>query len=210
LNRSTRDFSDEERLMLQILHPHIIQGYRTSRLFSSISEAMATKGRGYLIADETGHVHFATDTALGWLREYFPEDQVVRLPNLLRDWLKSRAHGVSADRRLNTTLTEFSVERRGKRLSIQCISPFECSEYRLVLTEDIEQGDASRLEKLGLTKREAEVLLWVSQGKRNCEIGTILGTRERTIYKHLERVFAKLNVETRTAAAQKAFEVLHG
>jgi DNA-binding CsgD family transcriptional regulator len=206
-NRSTRDFSDEERLMLQILRPHIVQAYRTSTLFSSLSETMATQGRGYLIADQAGHIRFATDAVFGWLREYFVEENGARLPTPLMDWLKSRRQGLSTDR-LATPLREFCIERGEKRLTIQCISPVESTEYRLVLTEAVDQGDASPLETLGLTKREAEVLLWVSRGKRNSEIGLILGTRERTIYKHLERVFAKLSVETRTAAANIVFEHL--
>ena len=68
--------------------------------------------------------------------------------------------------------------------------------------------DAQPLQVLGLTKREAEVLLWVSEGKRNTEIAQILGTRSRTISKHLEKIFVKLGVETRTAAANMAFELL--
>jgi DNA-binding CsgD family transcriptional regulator len=63
---------------------------------------------------------------------------------------------------------------------------------------------------LGLTKREAEVLLWVSQGKTNPEIATILEIKPKTITKHLERVFQKLGVETRTSAANVAREILRG
>ena len=57
-----------------------------------------------------------------------------------------------------------------------------------------------------LTAREAEVLYWVVQGKTNRDIGEILGTSPRTVHKHLEHVFGKLGVETRTAAAGLAFE----
>ena len=55
-----------------------------------------------------------------------------------------------------------------------------------------------------LTAREAEVLYWVVKGKINRDIGDILGTSPMTVKKHLERVFAKLGVETRTAAAAMA------
>ncbi len=60
----------------------------------------------------------------------------------------------------------------------------------------------------GLTPREAEVLLWVAQGKTNPDVATILGTRPSTVRTHLERVFAKLGVETRHAAGLRAIEVL--
>lgn len=55
-----------------------------------------------------------------------------------------------------------------------------------------------------LTPREAEVLFWVIKGKTNRDIGEILGTSPRTANKHLEHVFEKLGVETRTAAANMA------
>jgi DNA-binding NarL/FixJ family response regulator len=61
---------------------------------------------------------------------------------------------------------------------------------------------------LGLTPRVAEVLLWVAQGKTNADIATILGISEWTVKKHVLEIFEKLGVETRTAAALRAIEVL--
>lgn len=55
-----------------------------------------------------------------------------------------------------------------------------------------------------LTPREREVLGWVAAGKTNGQIAEILGTMPRTIAKHLERIYEKLGVETRTAAAMRA------
>jgi DNA-binding NarL/FixJ family response regulator len=55
-----------------------------------------------------------------------------------------------------------------------------------------------------LTAREGEVLLWVSRGKTNRDIADILGMSPRTVNKHLEHIFEKLGVETRTAAAAAA------
>lgn len=64
------------------------------------------------------------------------------------------------------------------------------------------------LEVLGLTPREAEVLLWVAQGKSNADVGSILGMAEKTVKKHLTTIFEKLGVESRTAAALSAIETL--
>jgi DNA-binding CsgD family transcriptional regulator len=62
--------------------------------------------------------------------------------------------------------------------------------------------------RFGLTPREAEVLIWVAQGKTNPEVATILGIRPYTVRTHLERIFVKLGVETRHAAGLLAIEVL--
>lgn len=64
------------------------------------------------------------------------------------------------------------------------------------------------LESLGLTPREAEVLLWVAQGKGNRDIALLLDISEATAKRHLLHIFEKLGVETRTAAALRAIEVL--
>ena len=62
--------------------------------------------------------------------------------------------------------------------------------------------------RLGLTPREAEVLLWTAQGKTNVEIGTILGMSDLTVKQHLGHVFEKLGVEGRQPATLCALEVL--
>jgi DNA-binding NarL/FixJ family response regulator len=67
---------------------------------------------------------------------------------------------------------------------------------------------AKPLEALGLTPREAEVLLWVAQGKANSEIATILGCAENTVKVHLARIFEKLGFENRNSATVRALEVL--
>lgn len=67
---------------------------------------------------------------------------------------------------------------------------------------------APLVEKLGLTSREAETLLWVAQGKSNADIGSILGNSEKTVKKIMGNIFEKLGLESRTAAALRAVEVL--
>jgi len=74
-----------------------------------------------------------------------------------------------------------------------------------VLREENERANTEALmTAFRLTQREAEVLHWVTLGKTNKDIGDILGTSPRTVNKHLEHVFEKLGVETRTAAANLA------
>jgi DNA-binding CsgD family transcriptional regulator len=63
-------------------------------------------------------------------------------------------------------------------------------------------------QKLGLTPREAEVLLWVAQGKTNGDVAIICGAAEKTIKRHLTHVFEKLGVEGRNAASLRALEIL--
>lgn len=82
-------------------------------------------------------------------------------------------------------------------------------EYLLVLREDNHDADIASLgAAYRLTTRESEVLFWVSKGKTNKDIAEILRMSPRTANKHLEHVFEKLGVETRTAAANLALSRL--
>jgi DNA-binding CsgD family transcriptional regulator len=71
-----------------------------------------------------------------------------------------------------------------------------------LLLEERAHTSGRTLEAVSLTPREAEVLKWVAQGKTNLDIANILAIRPRTVSKHLERIFMKLGVENRTAAAK--------
>ncbi|WP_116610449.1 response regulator transcription factor [Paraburkholderia unamae] len=86
----------------------------------------------------------------------------------------------------------------------------EPGEWIVILKETDDTVHRNALaEHFALTAREAEVLLWVSRGKTNRDIGDILGMAARTVNKHLEHLFRKLHVETRAAAAALAIKTLN-
>ena len=69
--------------------------------------------------------------------------------------------------------------------------------------------DVSRLQSgLNITSREAEVLLWVSYGKSNSDISDVLTISPRTVQKHLEHIYEKIGVETRSSAAAVAIKMI--
>ena len=92
--------------------------------------------------------------------------------------------------------------RGAKRLSLVLHESSGDDGWLVVMRE---ASDAAIVEAMTqafrLTSREAEVLYWVVKGKTNRDIGDILGMSPATVKKHLEHVFEKLGVETRTAAA---------
>ena len=69
-------------------------------------------------------------------------------------------------------------------------------------------SSSSPLTRLGVSAREADILLWVAQGKTNFETGKILDISAGTVKKHLDNIYAKLGVEGRNAATLRALEVL--
>jgi DNA-binding CsgD family transcriptional regulator len=63
-------------------------------------------------------------------------------------------------------------------------------------------------QKLMVTDREAEVLLWIARGKSNRDIAEILSLSPRTVNKHLEQIYTKLGVKNRASAAALAVRTL--
>lgn len=98
---------------------------------------------------------------------------------------------------------------RGTDIDLALLESDRPGEVLLRLTEVREDGKIAALQKQGsLTRREAEVLLWVSYGKTNKTVSEILGISPRTVNKHLEQVFRKLGVETRAAATAIAVRLM--
>jgi DNA-binding CsgD family transcriptional regulator len=82
-------------------------------------------------------------------------------------------------------------------------------EYLLRLLEGEIDDDRTLLkQKLTVTQREAEVLLWIARGKSNRDIAEILDLSPRTVNKHLEQIYAKLGVENRASAAALAVRTI--
>jgi DNA-binding NarL/FixJ family response regulator len=83
------------------------------------------------------------------------------------------------------------------------------NEHFFRLSEPLDGREGAILrDALGLTTREADVLVWIARGKSNRDISEILNISARTVNKHLEQVFTKLGVENRAAAAVIAARII--
>jgi DNA-binding response OmpR family regulator/DNA-binding CsgD family transcriptional regulator len=131
----------------------------------------------------------------------------VHAPASLCDWVRERVTRAAAPAAEGADT--WSCVTGTTRLHVSLHPASAEDEWLLVLTES---NNGAAIEALSLqfrlTAREAEVLYWVAHGKTNRDIGDILGTRPKTITKHLEHVFEKLGVETRTAAAARVLGTL--
>ena len=139
-----------------------------------------------------------TPLARRWLPGYF-DIAPGEVPEALRGWLQQAAAGREV-RPLSTA--------RGARQLVATLQGRTVDEDWLVVLREV--SDAATVEAtmqaFGLTLRESEVLYWVVKGKTNRDIGDILGSSPATVKKHLERIYEKLGVETRTAAASMAMQ----
>ena len=156
-----------------------------------------------------GTVKFMTHRADNLIHKYFPDAPTRNLPEILHNKFKLQLQNVSFhDPELFSTLL-LRVEQENYELRIHLVEDPTRQQHLLLLEENmITAFSINALELLGLTRREAEVLFWVTKDKSNASIARTLGCCEGTVRKHLENIYKKLEVQTRIGAVMGALQRL--
>jgi DNA-binding NarL/FixJ family response regulator len=171
-----------------------------SRTIMRAEQALAEAGLAALAFDAAGRVTWITATACALLSECTAEKiGQYNVPRGLVDLALGYICKESATDANSTAKFPF------KQLTVKVSVCHYDAEYLLLLQKTAGDWNLTSLRsELGLTAREAEVLMWISRGKTNRDIGLILDNSPRTINKHLEHIFEKLGVATRSAAVSVA------
>jgi DNA-binding CsgD family transcriptional regulator len=215
LNRYTGDFSDRDCLMLQLLKSHLWQAKLNAEMFTlareqteAVSEALDSLNRAVVLADHTGEIRWLMPASVQLLERYFPGamKDAARLPEPLRRWVMCQLSGLGNGSVLAAPLGPFVVEGKDSRLTVRLQGEVGGSVRLLLSEERLAVSEASTV-ALGLTRRETEILHWITEAKSNPEIAIILRISHRTVHKHVQHLFEKLGVETRTAAARLGLEL---
>src|SRR5262249_13393362 len=202
------------KLLLNLLSSHLNQAYRNAQTFTYMQQKLTLVDRGlyrlnlgliFLAPD--GKIRLATTWATQQLTTYFGLQSLRknRLPEPLWTWIKQQEVAPSRKDEVLPSRSQLVLAREGKRLVIRLVSDLD--QNLLLLEEHPTTMQLQSLAPFGLSSREAQVLDWVAQGKTNKEIGVILELSPRTVQKHLEHIYRKIYVESRTAAAAKAYEI---
>lgn len=213
--RRHSDFTERDRLVLNLLRPHLNRAYENAAAASRMQAQVDLLRRGFesldhgvIVVARDGGVATMSAPAHRWCAQYFGRRTGDGLPDALRRWVRRHDADLARRERPMTTLEPLRVIQDGRELTVRIVLDGE--QRLLLLSERDRTARPERLESLGLSRREAEVLAWVAEGKTNGEIATILGGSTRTIDKHVEHIRGKLGVETRTAAASRALDLLRG
>lgn len=217
LNRHKTDFSERDRSLLAELRPHLINAYRSAEAFSELQQEQARLQttleqleQGLIFLTSDGSVKLITERAHQLLTKYFAplRGDTNHLPEELARWLAH--HGATREMAAESPVTALEVVRADARLHVRLLINSTTGQNMLLLEEKRTTLSFKALESLGLTKREAEVLSWVVEGKTNHVIAMLCDMKPRTVEKHLEHIYEKLGVETRTAATRHVIEALQG
>ena len=179
---------------------HLVNARRTR----SAQMALDAAGRFLIGAAPDGRVLWSTPQAAALLHDAvdaMPDRALGELYAWGADWKVNAADLVPG-----RCVASLTYERR--TLELHFVGQFGPDEMLLrVVATDTSSSEALLRQRLGLTAREAEVLLWISRGKSNRDIADILGMRPSTVTKHLEQIYIKLGVENRASAATIAVRI---
>ena len=166
---------------------------RNARMMSQARHAIDAVSHAAISLRADGTPLWQTRQAAEWMEKYFPGSQTAsdKLPPQIADWL---AHALT-----QIPDADAFVVQQGSDSLYLTVS--QRRRELLLLLEEKHAVSAPSLDGYQLTPRELEVLGWVAKGKTNRDIAEILGMSPRTVNKHLEHIFVKLGVETRSAAA---------
>jgi DNA-binding NarL/FixJ family response regulator len=179
-----------------------------ARISHSARTALDVFGRFLLAADSVGRVSWCTPQAGRLLATAYKDfdTEGYLLPLNVREWLQQCAAAGSA---AIAPPMDLKIERASVALCFVYGGQVGVDEYLLRLVEG--DGPLEHVilkQKLQITEREAEVLLWIARGKSNRDIAEILQLSPRTVNKHLEQIYAKLGVENRASAAALAIRAI--
>ena len=167
---------------------------RNRRRVTETEQAADAAGDAIVAVGADHTVQWATPLAKRWLSALLEKDG--ELPAPVRRWV---GLGVAS------TEETISLISAGERLVFSRLRSDTPDTVLLLIRRNSPVPEPAVLSRtLRLTAREGEVLYWVALGKTTPDIAAILDSSPRTVNKHLEHIYMKLGVETRTAAATLA------
>lgn len=218
LHRARGAFQPEERDRLELLRPHLGQAHANAAAMSALRrgvddlvERLQGPGRAVVILSPTGRIRQWSEQARDWVASYcktvFPRP-ASRLPECFERWYRHQLALQARPLLASPPGEPLVVPAHGRELWARLIPDGAHNRQLLLLEERCTAIAENALDGLGLTARERDVLVWVAKGKTNGEIGLILAVSPRTVQKHLENIFRKLGVETRTMATARLYALL--
>ena len=216
-SRDRCDFSERDRTVIELVRPHIVQAYRTAdavakheRRLRALESAVDGWGLGVIALDRDGRVALMTGAARLRLEQLFGRRACANqgVPTMLRQWVAARSASLQPRDDAPPALPPLELPGPDGSLVVHFVPAGEASQLSFLYLQCESKPVAAAPPAMipGLTPREGEVLSWVARGKTNADIGSILGISEKTVDKHLQHIFPKLGVETRTAAAAVALD----
>jgi DNA-binding CsgD family transcriptional regulator len=211
-SRAQCNFTERDRSILNLLRPHLAQAYSNAQQHHQLQQESSQLQQslnhlGLAIVDAQGRIQSIAPQAIIWLEIYFGFTSHYQLPDCLWAWVKHQIAGFTNNPTLPKACLPLRIQQAGRELTIRLVVEQIGVRYLLLLEEQT-LSTLNSLELLGLSQRETEVLALVMQGKENKTIAAQLSIHHSTVSKHLENIYRKLGVGSRTEAISEALAKL--
>lgn len=208
VNTGRSEFAERDKSILTLLAPHLINAIRNAFAYERLTAALETENCGVVALDSKGQPAYISQFARGLFETYFAGEKRAEnsLPASLENWLKQVNRIVKAVE-FQLPPEPLKIENQNDTLTIRPMHNSLTREKTLML-EEKKSVSPKMFEVLNLTKREAEILFLITRGKTDDVISTLCRISLRTVHKHVENIYSKLGVETRTGAMLRALELL--
>lgn len=207
-NRENRDFTERERLLLGYLLPHLRQAHENAIAYDRMQRSMDQRGYGTIVFNPVGKVLYCSRRAQESIERFYGGMKNQELPAEICSWALEIVASGGATISPPGCLLPFKKYREDAQLTIRISPNYGANEHTLTTDEQSVVVPLNVFRKHGHSKREAEVLSWIAQGKTNPEIAIILNISTKTVAHHVERILSKIGVEGRGSASAWAQEVL--
>ena len=205
INTSRAEFSERDRRMLTMLAPHLASAIRNAFAYNRLSGALDTQACGIVALGSNGKPVFISEYARRLFEKYFAGEKCAAdaLPPTLSGWIGK----INLSVETNESPAPLKIAAQNDEMTARLAFNRQTGE-RTLLLEEKRAATPQSFAVLGLTPRESEILFWITQGKTDDVIGLFCGISPRTVQKHVENIFKKLGVESRTAAMLRSLEAL--
>ena len=213
LNRSDADFSELDRAVLNVLRPHLVQAWFNAKdqshlrsLLSAASNAAVDSSGGLIVLSDP--LQELTPGALVLLYRFFGRPtQTSPLPARVERWMERQQSRFDGKSPLEL-LKPLGAEIEGRRVVLRYLPAQAGHLGALLLREEPPSPKQQRLDALGLTTRESEIVGHVIRGETNATIGETLHVSPATVKKHLDNIYGKLGVRGRGRLTAFVLDVL--
>ena len=209
IDRSNTDFSENDRVSLNLIRPHLVQAYNNRQILQLMKRSVAKVESRLLTIGRSSEPVLTDDETWQLLEDFFDANRSRNtLPQILINWINHERARFCQEADFPSVSTPLVLRKENRNITVRFLwGGTDAGSDSILIDVDPIESIFVLTRPSELTERESEILTWLSRGKTNNEISEILLISPLTVKKHLEHIYSKLQVHRRSAAVAQFFRL---